>query len=653
MKIGTKLTLAMSVLVVAMGLLTVAAIHVVIGSALRQELQQKGLTLTGHLAEYLANPLLDNEQLVVQQALDDLVNGESDVEYAYVIGFDRELIAHTFGNGFPADLLAANPLTGDEQQRVRLLDTERGYVRDVAFRVLEGMDAELHVGFNEQGIRRSLGRTTGIITGLAVLAMLVGWVAVSALSRFITRPLVSLTQGVHRLGSGYLEEVVPVASGDEVGDLARAFNRMAANLRMTIEQLRASEEGYRRRARDLAALNAVAQAISHQTDLEHTMERALNKVLEVAEARAGWVCLARENNRPPLLIAYQGLPLEIARQGMALCFGDCLCSQALRNHDLQPMIVTPLADTCPIKGMDLGEGRQAVCHTVIPLAAKGRVLGVLSVVGHDPACFGDEMLELLGAIGRQLGVAAENARLWDELRRREALRGQLLNKVIVAQEEERRRIARELHDETSQSLASLVVGLKAAQAALSIDPARSEEILNGLRASISQTVKELHNIIYDLRPTLLDDLGLIPALRWYAESRLEAHGVEVELGIKGTARRLPPEVETALFRIAQEAMTNVVRHARASQVRLGLEFGTEAVAIHVWDNGCGFEVEETLDAEDGRRGFGLLGIQERATLLGGAFEVHSQPGKGTELRVQVPLSPPGGEDGQDTDLVGG
>jgi signal transduction histidine kinase len=280
------------------------------------------------------------------------------------------------------------------------------------------------------------------------------------------------------------------------------------------------------------------------------------------------------------------------------------------------------------------------------------VLGVLNVAGYNPDQFTAEDLEMLDAIGRQIGVAIENASLLKELKRKEELRGQLLRKVIMAQEEERRRIALELHDETSQSMASLVVGLKAAQAALSIDPVRSGEILSGLRATVSQTVKELHNVVYDLRPTLLDDLGLIPALRWYAETRLTAHGVEVELEVQGQPRRLPSEAEITLFRIAQEALTNIVRHAGASQVRLALEFGDEAAAVDIRDNGRGFDVRDMLDTDNGRQGFGLLGIQERAALLGGTFDVRSEPGEGTNLLVWVPVSRPVGDDGQDTDSTG-
>jgi signal transduction histidine kinase len=162
--------------------------------------------------------------------------------------------------------------------------------------------------------------------------------------------------------------------------------------------------------------------------------------------------------------------------------------------------------------------------------------------------------------------------------------------------------------------------------------------MSGLRSSVSQTVKEVQNIIYDLRPTLLDDLGLIPALHWYTESRLKEQGVEVELSIMGRPRRLPPEVETTLFRVTQEAVTNVLRHASAGQVWLDLKFDTDAASIRIRDDGQGFLVRYPTSNLNDRTGLGLLGIQERASLLGGRFEVHSTPGEGTDLSVWIPVS---------------
>jgi signal transduction histidine kinase len=223
----------------------------------------------------------------------------------------------------------------------------------------------------------------------------------------------------------------------------------------------------------------------------------------------------------------------------------------------------------------------------------------------------------------------------DRVRERDADRAQLLRKVITAQEDERKRIARELHDETTQSLAVLAMGLEAAQDALrtGLTP-RLDEV----KAVAVRTLEDVHRLILDLRPSVLDDLGLFSAIRWYAERSLETRGISVRCEFGELDRRLPPELETALFRMCQEAMSNVARHAQASAVlvQVGVENG--AIQIDIEDDGRGFDVEAAARRE-GRRPWGLLGIRERAEILGGSARIDSAPGQGTRVQVRVPLPP--------------
>ncbi|MFN3930077.1 MAG: sensor histidine kinase, partial [Thermoflexus sp.] len=194
-----------------------------------------------------------------------------------------------------------------------------------------------------------------------------------------------------------------------------------------------------------------------------------------------------------------------------------------------------------------------------------------------------------------------------------------------AQEEERLRIARELHDGIGQSLSALVFGLNTISVALHQAPEEVPRLLNRLKVSVSDTIKELQDMIYDLRPTLLDDLGLAQALRWYARERLESRGVRVIYEIPDSIPRLPSEIETALFRIGQEAITNICKHAEATEVRIQLWVEKGWAAMEIADNGVGFCWPE-LQVENGpRRGWGLLGMQERAILLGGELRIDTAP----------------------------
>ena len=218
------------------------------------------------------------------------------------------------------------------------------------------------------------------------------------------------------------------------------------------------------------------------------------------------------------------------------------------------------------------------------------------------------------------------------LRERDAQRQRLLRMVITAQEDERKRIARELHDETTQSLAVLTMGLDSAAAA--IKSGGPTPRLDEVKAVAVRALEEVHRLILDLRPAVLDDLGLFPALRWYAERHLASRGLAVRCEIQELDRRLPPEVAIALFRIGQETMNNIARHAHAESVLLQLGHDEREISIEIEDDGQGFD-SSVVPAD--RPHYGLLGIQERAELLGGRAVIDSAPGKGTRVVVRVPL----------------
>ncbi|MBL8046432.1 MAG: sensor histidine kinase [Anaerolineales bacterium] len=234
----------------------------------------------------------------------------------------------------------------------------------------------------------------------------------------------------------------------------------------------------------------------------------------------------------------------------------------------------------------------------------------------------------------QKQIADLHAARLEEAERREAQRSEFLRRVVAAQEAERQRIARELHDATGQSLTALGLGLRGAATALELDKAVTHQRLVALETLTNQTLDELRHLIADLRPSHLDDLGLASALRWYA-SELEARTpLRTLVNVSGQERELSPTVKITLFRIAQEALTNVVKHSGAAQASLYLGYGLHAVRLSVEDDGHGFETQAPT-AE--RPTWGLLGMQERATLLGGRCEIHSRPGRGTRVEAEIPL----------------
>ncbi len=230
----------------------------------------------------------------------------------------------------------------------------------------------------------------------------------------------------------------------------------------------------------------------------------------------------------------------------------------------------------------------------------------------------------------------ELERLYRELQAREEWRGQLLAKVIGAQEDERKRLARELHDETSQTLSALAMRLETAVAAFPGDLAR-QRLVEAKDLTV-RTLDELHRLIYDLRPSVLDDLGLLSAIRWYAERHLEPLGVTVRWEFSGRDRRLQPEIETALFRVMQEAITNIAKYAHAESVLIQCVLREDAISLEIEDDGDGFDPAQLPAAGDSRRGLGLMGMRERVELLGGTIDIDAAPGKGVRIAVSVPLT---------------
>ena len=221
-----------------------------------------------------------------------------------------------------------------------------------------------------------------------------------------------------------------------------------------------------------------------------------------------------------------------------------------------------------------------------------------------------------------------------QLQQMAGMRGQLLERLISAQEEERRRLARELHDEIGQALSSIMLDLARAIDGLPPGEVEARERLSQSRAIAAQTLTELRKVIYDLRPEVLDQLGLIPAIRSYAKSHLEARSIRVQLIFRGVKGRLPSRTETTLFRVIQEAITNVIRHAQATSVTVRIALTDSLVTASVEDDGKGFEVDAAFAMPES---WGLRGIRERATAVGGKLSIDSRPGHGTTVRFEIPL----------------
>ena len=272
---------------------------------------------------------------------------------------------------------------------------------------------------------------------------------------------------------------------------------------------------------------------------------------------------------------------------------------------------------------------------VLPLLRDGRVIGALSLGDDAGRTFDAEALALARLFASHAATAFANAQLYTAVQTGQGRLQDLSRQLLEAHEAERRRIAHELHDEAGQLLASVHLTLETTISGL---PPQFREGFHQVHSHLDAIESQLRRLAHELRPTILDDLGLLPALQSLAQGVAERTGlcIRVDSAIAG---RLAPAVETALYRIMQEGVTNITKHAAATQVDLHMWRDGESVHGILHDDGAGFAVEHVM-SQTGPRGLGLLGIQERLEALGGTLQIISPPGQGTTLQITLPAAAP-------------
>jgi signal transduction histidine kinase len=389
---------------------------------------------------------------------------------------------------------------------------------------------------------------------------------------------------------------------------------LAAQAAVAIENARLYESELRWSSQ-LEALEEIAVALAGEAELPRQLELVAARLQPLLSARIVAVALVREDGT---LLVQAGSGEDVA--GIVLR-ADTKTAQVLSRRRSE--LVDSLRDD-PEVDQRLVERYDAHSALIVPLLVGGRALGVLIAIdkaGPDQR-FDAEDLRLAESYARRAAVAVDLS----QRVARDALR-----RAVAAQELERRRIARELHDETGQALTSILLGIS------SVDPdgdkAELRDALTAVRELAVSTLQDVRRLAVELRPKTLDDFGLLPALRRLGQSVSERTPLDVQVEARLGEQRLTPEAETAVYRIVQEALTNVVRHADASHVSVVLTRKNAGVSVVIEDDGRGFDPEGASD----RGGLGLLGMRERVQLLDGTLDVDSTPGSGTALILHLPL----------------
>jgi PAS domain S-box-containing protein len=359
------------------------------------------------------------------------------------------------------------------------------------------------------------------------------------------------------------------------------------------------EEEFKQLNTELTAIHTIAVILGQSLELDQIVKAALDKVLELTGAVGGRVELYDKGNG--------------------------------RNGRMSRLIVE--------RGIDRAEAaeKREWATLDIPIKAQDEVLGELALFNRSPYQWQAQEFHLLTTIGHELGMGIANTRLFKAVEHQSQQLRSLGMRLAEAEEAERRRLARALHDQVGQSLTAMSINLDIIRTLLPEDI--SEELLSRLddmRGLVTRTTKRVRQVMVELRPEMLDDYGILAALQWSADRFTQRTGIVVEVESEQAANRLPAQVENVLYRVAQEALTNAAKHARATRVVINLRVDSEKVTLVVSDDGVGFTPGHHPTGPHEGQHWGLDLMAERVEGMSGHFYLESAPGQGTRIIVEVP-----------------
>jgi nitrate/nitrite-specific signal transduction histidine kinase len=476
----------------------------------------------------------------------------------------------------------------------------------------------------DEQVQKSEWIFTGVFGGMILLAIAV----IFLLSGAITRPIVALTKGAEVIAKGELDYHIKAETGDEIQQLAEQFNDMAKALKESYTGLeqkvadRTKQE--RQRAEQLRTINEVSRKISSIVNLDELLPYVGNLLREtfhyynvniyLLEPSSGKLmlkalCLSGQKGVIPV-----GVPLEVDEESIVGWVAQAG----------EPILANDVSEDPRYRAVEALEDTKS--ELAVPVRMGKKVIGVLDIESTDVDAFGEADLYTTQTLADQLAVAIDNARLYEETRQ-------------IAVMEERNRMAREIHDTLAQGFSGIILQLEAAEQAMGSDEPGLQRHLNQARNLARKSLAEARRSVWNLRPQALEQKPLTEAIKQEADRFSQTTGVSVKINILGNKRNLPPEIEAGILRIFQESVTNVRKHAKATEVEVNLTFSDSTAELTVRDNGVGFKQRVAGDGKGGKKKsdtFGLISMRERARGFGGTFEVQSRAGKGTLVKIIIP-----------------
>lgn len=405
------------------------------------------------------------------------------------------------------------------------------------------------------------------------------------------------------------------------------FLQGIANVLATAIERKRTEETLRQLAERLRTLHEIDQAIAAARSSEAIARAALRRIREGIPCQQASVMLFDFEAHEMTVLAVDASGPSGVPAGTRFPLKDY-------SGDIEQMragevwVVEDLASMAtPSPAIRILRAEGIRSSIGVPLLSQGLLIGALNLSADIPRGFTPEQMEIAREVADSLAVAIQDARLFEQVRESRERLQTLSRRLVEVQEAERRHVARELHDEIGQILTGLKLSLEMS--------ARTPSSLDEAQKLVQDLITRVRDMSLELRPAMLDDLGLLPTLLWHVERYTGQTGVQVEFEHGGLGRRFPSDVETAAYRIVQEALTNVTRHAGVSEVTVWAWAYDDALNVHIEDRGRGFDPESASAA-----GGGLSGMRERAALLGGHLNLDSRPGAGTRITAGFPLEAP-------------
>ena len=585
----TKLTLLIESLVIVLVLVTGIIATVRAKETLESELRKRGLALAADLAKFTVRPLLSQDLPTLRRFVNHSMEQDY-VRYVILLNPEGKVVMHS-------DLAEVGKTYRDSLNFAAMTSKGPGYTHACTyeqvpksgehyfdiFTPIQISDVRLgtvRLGYSHRAVEKEIASARKLIFLIGLVTIIIGGLVAYLLAAFISSPIKQITDATGKVASGDLNTILKIQRNDEIGILADSFNRMTEDLRRT----------------------------TISKDYVDNIIGSMNDTLVVVDPNA-----------------------KISSVNKATCEVLGFREDELIGRDIS--LIVPEEEIFRDAGFERLVGGETVFnHEIDYLTKSGKRIPML----FSAAILKNKDGRIEGTVGIARDVT-ERKQAEEALRQSERELRFLSSQLLIVQEKERRRLSRELHDELGQALMVLRLKVRSIQRALGTGQASLKGECDEVIAYINEVTENVRRLSRDLSPSILEDLGLSAAIRWLVETSTKHYNIKSSLDMTEVDGLFSPESKITVYRIVQECLTNIAKHAQATHVSIEIGKQDDRVLFSVEDNGKGFDVKEAYSQDPGKKGLGLSAMYERARMLGGSLDIWSQEGTGTRITFTVPL----------------